>query len=395
MPEGDSLVRLAHRLRPVLAGRALTHADLRVPQHATADLTGWTVVEVEPRGKYLLMRLTPPAGRPAARPLTLVSHLKMEGRWLVSALDARWGAPAWQVRAVLETADHRVLGAQLGMLTLVPTDREDTVLGHLGPDLLDPAWDGSEEAAAALLAEGTRRLTARPERPVGLALLDQRTTCGIGNIYRCESLLLAGIDPHRPVGAVPDVPGLLTIARDLLRANVPRPPRSSAGRAPPRGCERTRTGPTGSRWLWRTAASRRGCPPPSGAGPPRTPRRTPEPTGRRPAPPSVGRPPGRPPTPGPRDAVVLGVRARPRPLPALRRARAPGGLRLRRGRRAAAVVVPDLPAVSRARTVAPAAARPTLNGARRRRAARRGPRPPGGPAWPTRSPTTPAAPSSR
>lgn len=224
MPEGDSLVRLAHRLRPVLAGRALTHADLRVPQHATADLTGWTVVEVEPRGKYLLMRLTPPAGRPAARPLTLVSHLKMEGRWLVSALDARWGAPAWQVRAVLETADHRVLGAQLGMLTLVPTDREDTVLGHLGPDLLDPAWDGSEEAAAALLAEGTRRLTARPERPVGLALLDQRTTCGIGNIYRCESLLLAGIDPHRPVGAVPDVPGLLTIARDLLRANVPGRP---------------------------------------------------------------------------------------------------------------------------------------------------------------------------
>ncbi|TFI47558.1 Fpg/Nei family DNA glycosylase, partial [Micrococcus endophyticus] len=28
MPEGDSLVRLAHRLRPVLAGRMLTGADL-------------------------------------------------------------------------------------------------------------------------------------------------------------------------------------------------------------------------------------------------------------------------------------------------------------------------------------------------------------------------------
>ena len=106
MPEGDSLVRVAHRLRLVLEGRVLTHADLRVPRHATADLTGWTVAEVLPRAKYLLMRLTPPTARPGARPLTLISHLKMEGRWLVSAIDARWGAPAWQVRAVLETAEH-------------------------------------------------------------------------------------------------------------------------------------------------------------------------------------------------------------------------------------------------------------------------------------------------
>ena len=48
MPEGDSLVRVAHRLRLVLEGRVLTHADLRVPRHATADLTGWTVAEVLP-----------------------------------------------------------------------------------------------------------------------------------------------------------------------------------------------------------------------------------------------------------------------------------------------------------------------------------------------------------
>ncbi|MBU8743516.1 DNA-formamidopyrimidine glycosylase family protein [Micrococcus luteus] len=234
MPEGDSLVRVAHRLRPVLEDRVLTHADLRVPRHATADLTGWRVAEVLPRAKYLLMRLTPPAARPGARPLTLISHLKMEGRWLVSAVDARWGAPAWQVRAVLETAEHRVLGAQLGLLTLVPTTDEATVLGHLGPDLLDPAWDTPDDGAA-LLAEGVRRLTARPERPVGLALLDQRLVSGIGNIYRCETLLLAGIDPHRPIGEVDDVAGLVLLARDLLRANVPPA-------APAAGARRRTTG---------------------------------------------------------------------------------------------------------------------------------------------------------
>ena len=35
MPEGDSLVRLAHRLRPVLAGRTLTGAD---PERVAATI---------------------------------------------------------------------------------------------------------------------------------------------------------------------------------------------------------------------------------------------------------------------------------------------------------------------------------------------------------------------
>lgn len=217
MPEGDSLFRLAHRLRPLLAGRVLAHADLRVPAHATADLGGWRVHAVEPRAKYLLMRLTPPAERAAAgaEPLTLLSHLKMEGRWIATALADRWPAPGWQVRAVLETEEHRFVGAQLGLLELVRTADEERRLGFLGPDLLDPSWD------ARTRAEAVRRLTADPARPVGLALLDQRAVSGIGNIYRCESLLLAGIDPHRPVGEVEDVTALVELNRSLLRANCP------------------------------------------------------------------------------------------------------------------------------------------------------------------------------
>lgn len=228
MPEGDSLFRLAHRLRPLLAGQVLTHAELRVPAHATADLTGWTVASVRPRAKYLLMRLTPPAGRAAAgaEPLTLLTHLKMEGRWIATALADRWPAPGWQVRALLETATHRFVGAQLGMTELIRTADEDRRLGFLGPDLLDPAWDAppgpdGERPADRLLAESLARLRADPDRPVGLALLDQRTVSGIGNIYRCESLLLAGVDPHRPVGEVRDLPGLVLLNRDLLRANCP------------------------------------------------------------------------------------------------------------------------------------------------------------------------------
>ena len=163
MPEGDSLYRLAHRLRPLLAGRTLTHADLRVPAHATADLTGWTVASVEPRAKYLLMRLTPPAPRAAegAEPLTLLSHLKMEGRWIATALADRWPAPGWQVRAVLETEDHRFVGAQLGLTELIRTADEQQRLCFLGPDLLDPAWEAPDAHARVLLTASEAVRTAR------------------------------------------------------------------------------------------------------------------------------------------------------------------------------------------------------------------------------------------
>ena len=56
MPEGDTVWLAGRRLHDALAGRALTRADFRVPQLATADLTGRTVTEVVSRGKHLLTR---------------------------------------------------------------------------------------------------------------------------------------------------------------------------------------------------------------------------------------------------------------------------------------------------------------------------------------------------
>lgn len=229
MPEGDSLVRLADRLRPVLAGRILTRTDFRVPGLAVLDLAGRTVDEVRPRAKYLLMQ---------AGDLTVLSHLKMEGSWEPYPLrgpDGRpltphWRHPGWQARCVLETAEHQVVGFQLGLLEVLPTTDMDDRLGFLGPDLLAPEWDDPDRAEG-LLAEGVRRLRLDPDRPIGLALLDQRLVSGIGNIYRCETLLLAGLDPHRPVSSVPDLAGLVLLARDLLRANVgPGTPRGRATR---------------------------------------------------------------------------------------------------------------------------------------------------------------------
>ena len=218
MPEGDSLVRVAHRLRPVLEGRVLTHADLRVPRHATADLTGWTVAEVLPRAKYLLMRLTPPTARPGARPLTLISHLKMEGRWLVFAHGEPWRTPAHQARAIVGTSRVDAVGFEIAMVDLVPTEEEDRLVGHLGPDLLGPDWDPVEAA---------RRLHA-DARPVHVALLDQRNLAGLGNEYVNELLFVRGILPTRPANEA-DVAGLVDTAARMILANRDRSGRTFTG----------------------------------------------------------------------------------------------------------------------------------------------------------------------
>ena len=213
MPEGDTVWLAGQRLNEALAGKELLHADLRVPALATADLSGRRVLEVASRGKHLLTRLE--GG------LTLHTHFRMDGSWHLYQPGETWrGGPAWQVRAVLATADRVAVGYRLPVLELLPTTEEDRVVGHLGPDLLDEDPD---------LAEAVRRLAGQGEEQVGLALLDQRLLAGLGNLYRCEVLFLQGISPWRPVAEVPDLPALVERSRRLLRANRGRAQQSTTG----------------------------------------------------------------------------------------------------------------------------------------------------------------------
>jgi len=203
MPEGDTVWLAGRRLHDALAGTPLTRTDFRVPQLATVDLAGRVVAEVVSRGKHLLTRIEPD--------LTLHSHFRMEGSWHLYRHGERWrGGPAWQVRAVLETAGWQAVGYRLPVLELLPRSAEADAVGHLGPDLLGPDWDA---------AEAVRRLAADHAREVGPALLDQRNLAGIGNLYKTELCFLAGITPWTPVGDVTDLRDLVDRAHRLLEAN--------------------------------------------------------------------------------------------------------------------------------------------------------------------------------
>lgn len=214
MPEGDTVFRTGRSLDRALAGRTLVRAELRHPALVSADLAGREVSGVWTRGKHLLLRLD--GGT------TLHSHLRMDGSWQLYRPGQRWRTAAHHARVVLTVANAEAVGFRLHDLELLPTAEESRLVGHLGPDLLDPGWtdEHAERAAAAL--------TADPARELGIALLDQRVMAGVGNVYRTEICFLLGVSPWVPVARV-DARRTVRLARKLLRANALRPTRSTTG----------------------------------------------------------------------------------------------------------------------------------------------------------------------
>ena len=206
MPEGDTVYALARRLDDALRDRVLTHGELRVPAHATADLAGRTVLSHVTHGKHLLTRLS--------GDLTLHTHLRMSGSWTISA-TGRWlpSTVIRDVRVVLRTDGPAAYGVLLPVVGLVRTRDEAEVVGHLGPDPLRDDWD---------VAEAARRFAADPDRPLAAVLLDQRCVAGFGNLWANELCYLRGHSPWTPVRDV-DIPRLLKLGARALRhsATVP------------------------------------------------------------------------------------------------------------------------------------------------------------------------------
>jgi endonuclease-8 len=202
VPEGDDIHALAERLHGALSGSALTEADFRVPRLATTHISGQTVVRVHARGKHLLIE--------TSEAHTIHVHLKMDGE--MRLFRSRRAYLGHDVRLALRTYRWTVVGSRLGVLEVWRSAEEDRRLSHLGPDVLGPDWDPGE---------GVRRLTADPEREIGVALVDQRVMAGPGNVYKSEACFLRGVHPATRVGAVRDPASLVGLVK--AHGGEPRP----------------------------------------------------------------------------------------------------------------------------------------------------------------------------
>lgn len=152
-----------------------------------ADLVGKTVGLVARRGKYLWLPLANDAAVPAGG---LLLHLGMSGSLAFSEAAL---APAGRhehfdlvtSRGALRLTDPRRFGAVVWSEALDQPPAA-TLLARLGPEPFDPTLTPVSFHAA---------LQSR-RAPVKQVLLAGDVVVGAGNIYACEALFAAGIDPR-------------------------------------------------------------------------------------------------------------------------------------------------------------------------------------------------------
>jgi endonuclease-8 len=215
MPEGDTIHHAANRIRPILAGLvpdevATLHPRFRADRWPER-LTGRAVTAVDALGKHLFVRFE--------GDLVVHSHLRMTGAWGTFGPGQAWRKGRHRAWLVLRAAGHEVVQFDGPVLELMTASRarSDQRIAALGPDILGPAWGEAQEARFL------RRLREDdPTRPIGDALLDQRTVAGLGTVWRTEGCFLAGVSPWRPAAAVTDEEAL-----EILRAVRPRMQRSA------------------------------------------------------------------------------------------------------------------------------------------------------------------------
>jgi len=119
--------------------------------------------------------------------LTAALHLRMSGRLLYLAADV-------PLPSNFFTYSRLVIGFSSGTLVLIDPRRFATFAAQpegIAPVLPDDPMEG-------LPAQRLREIARTRRRPVKSFLMDQRLIAGIGNIYACEILFAAGIDPRRP-----------------------------------------------------------------------------------------------------------------------------------------------------------------------------------------------------
>jgi len=218
MPELPEVETVRRGLQPAMEGQVIARARVNraglrwpFPDRMAERLTGRRVLALRRRSKYILADLDGAE--------TLILHLGMSGRILVSGdplgrFHHHHPAPQKHDHVVLDIANGaRVTfndARRFGAMDLWPTDRLDThpLLVNLGPEPLGNSFDDATLAA---------RLTGR-RTPIKAALLDQRNVAGLGNIYVCEALHRAGINPRRLAGSLSRgrIARLVPVIRDVL-----------------------------------------------------------------------------------------------------------------------------------------------------------------------------------
>ena len=208
LPEVETTVRgLACFLEGERIERVtVNRPDMRrpFPPELVQMLTGARVTGLGRRAKFGLIHTD--------RGQTLVFHLGMSGRWRIDPEVADK-----HDHFVIDTAGHQFAlndARRFGWVDLVATDSLESwpSFAAMGPEPLGDALTVGHLRAAL---EGRKQA-------IKLLLLDQRIVAGLGNIYVCEALFRARIDPRKAGGKVsrPALERLVPAIREVLEQSI-------------------------------------------------------------------------------------------------------------------------------------------------------------------------------
>ena len=171
MPELPEVQILVNQLGPRLERTRIQAIKVRDSKiKLRQDVAGRKILRVWRRGKNIIFDLS--GG------LHLLVHLRMTG-WFEFTEPKRYRAAIRTGKGTAYFED----GRRFGVMQVVTPAELQRALASLGPD---PILDGCDLSRL-------RKTT----RPVKVALLDQRSVAGVGNIYASESLWRARINPRR------------------------------------------------------------------------------------------------------------------------------------------------------------------------------------------------------
>lgn len=160
-----------------------------------ALLGGSTITELRRHGKQLALL--------GDRGPVLVIQLGMSGQFTFHGHGQRLARRdhvhcVWIIQRTEPATDGRLAVPSKGRLVFRDPRRFGGLTVLDSPDALNHRWEQLGPDALTMSGEQLAARLRDSSRPIKVALLDQATLAGVGNIYADESLFRAGIDPRTP-----------------------------------------------------------------------------------------------------------------------------------------------------------------------------------------------------
>ncbi|MFP4312952.1 MAG: bifunctional DNA-formamidopyrimidine glycosylase/DNA-(apurinic or apyrimidinic site) lyase [Alphaproteobacteria bacterium] len=216
MPELPEVEIVKCALEPAMCGKEIERCEINIQglryvfaENFAGILSGAVCKSVTRRGKYMILYFD--------HDYALVWHLGMSGRVKIFDTKADY-EPEKHDHILFYLKDGTVIvyndARRFGFMDLMRADEIETArhFANMGPEPLGNHFYG----------QALYDVLKNKKAPIKAALLDQRVVAGVGNIYACEALYMAGINPRKSAQSLSraKVEKLAAAIKDVLRKAI-------------------------------------------------------------------------------------------------------------------------------------------------------------------------------